>query len=82
MKRGGQPKTLVSSSSGAWPEASDTVAERLADWQQNLSDQVSLFFTFLLDNICSFLCVFYLEEQLSLGHWSPSRSNRRGKYHA
>lgn len=44
MKRGGQPKTLVSSSSGAWPEASDTVAERLADWQQNLSDQVGSFF--------------------------------------
>ena len=43
MRRGGQPKSLVSSSSGAWPEASDTVAERLADWQQNLSDQVSHF---------------------------------------
>ena len=37
---------MVSSSSGAWPEASDTVAERLADWQQNLSDQVSLFFIY------------------------------------
>ena len=51
MKRGGRPKTLATSSScaasssgagGSWTEASAIAAERLADWQQNLSDQVSL----------------------------------------
>ena len=51
MKRGGRPKTLATSSScaasssgagGSWTEASAVAAERLADWQQNLSDQVSL----------------------------------------
>ena len=36
MKRGARPKTLPGASSGA----NTTVAERLADWQQNLSDQV------------------------------------------
>ena len=51
MKRGGRPKTLPTSSScaaastgagGSWTEASAVAAERLADWQQNLSDQVSV----------------------------------------
>ena len=52
MKRGGRPKTLPTSSpcatastgtgtGGSWTEASAVAAERLADWQQNLSDQVS-----------------------------------------
>ena len=61
MKRGGQPKTLVSSSSGAWPEASDTVAERLADWQQNLSDQVSLFLYFCWITFVAFYVSFILK---------------------
>merc|ERR1712008_414095 len=48
MKRGGRPKTLPTSSEcataatgtgGSWTEASAVAAERLADWQQNLSDQ-------------------------------------------
>ena len=52
MKRGGRPKTLPTSSEcataatgtgGSWTEASAVAAERLADWQQNLSDQVSYY---------------------------------------
>ena len=52
MKRGGRPKTLPTSSpcatastgtGGSWTEASAVAAERLADWQQNLSDQVSYY---------------------------------------
>ena len=39
MKRGARPKTLPGTS-GSLGEANTAVAERLADWQQNLSDQV------------------------------------------
>ena len=57
MKRGGRPKTLPTSSpcatastgtgtGGSWTEASAVAAERLADWQQNLSDQVSYNYLF------------------------------------
>ena len=46
MKRGARPKTLSGASSGtsgSLGEANTAVAERLADWQQNLSDQVKIF---------------------------------------
>ena len=55
MKRGGRPKTLPTTSpcatastgaGGSWTEASAVAAERLADWQQNLSDQVSYNYLF------------------------------------
>ena len=52
MKRGARPKILPGTSRSLG-EANTAVAERLADWQQNLSDQVHMM------DIINLLAIFY-----------------------